>query len=68
MRFRVLILLQHTSGNKQAEEQAEKDTQSQLDEIKQIGKKTGPTVVDDLIKAVVEVKPEVPHQVEHPTL
>lgn len=57
---------QHTSGNKQAEEQAEKDTQKKLDEIKQIGQKTGPKVVDDLINAVVDVRPQVPDKVSQP--
>lgn len=60
------IATQHTSGNKAAEEQAEKDTEKQLDEIKGIGKKTGPQVVDDLLKAVVDVRPEVPTRVEQP--
>ena len=59
---------QHTSGNKQAEEQAEKDTDEKLEEIKQIGQKTGPKVVDDLLKAVVDVKPIVPDRVEQPTV
>jgi hypothetical protein len=57
---------QHTSGNKQAEEQAEKDTEKKLSEIQQIGKKTGPKVVDDLLKAVLDVKPVVPDRVEQP--
>ncbi|KAK1819794.1 H(+)-transporting V1 sector ATPase subunit G [Friedmanniomyces endolithicus] len=51
---------EHTSGNKAAEEQADKDTQKQLDEIKAIGEKTGPKVVQDLIKAVMTVEPKVP--------
>ena len=59
-------MIQHSSGNKAAEEQAEKDTQGKLDEIKQIGEKTGPQVVQDLLKAVVDVKPEVPNKVEQP--
>ena len=58
--------VQHSSGNKQAEEQAEKDTQAKLDEIKQIGEKTGPQVVDDLLKAVTDVRPQVPDRVEQP--
>ncbi|KAK4503602.1 hypothetical protein PRZ48_004517 [Zasmidium cellare] len=53
---------QHTSGNKAAEEDAEKDTQEKLKEIKQIGDKTGPKVVDDLIKAVLEVQLKVPER------
>ena len=60
--------MQHTSGNKSAEEQADKDTQKQLDEIKQIGQKTGPQVVDDLLKAVMDVRPQVPDRVEQPTI
>ena len=35
---------QHTSGNKKAEEDAQKATDEQLEEIKQIGEKTGPKV------------------------
>ncbi|KXT15192.1 hypothetical protein AC579_3946 [Pseudocercospora musae] len=57
---------QHTSGNKKAEEEAEKDTQEKLKEIKQIGQKTGPKVVDDLLKAVMDVRPEVPDRFEQP--
>ena len=59
--------LQHSSGNKKAEEDAEKDTQAKLDEIKQIGDKSGPKVIDDLLKAVVDVRPQVPDRVEQPT-
>ena len=59
---------QHSSGNKSAEQQAEKDTQKKLDEIKQIGQKTGPKVVDDLYKAVIDVRPEVPNKVSQPVL
>jgi V-type H+-transporting ATPase subunit G len=59
---------QHTSGNKKAEEDAEKETQQKLEEIKGIGKKTGPKVVDDLLKAVLDVKPQVPDRVEQPTV
>ena len=36
--------MQHTSGNKKAEEDAQKATEKQLDDIKQIGEKTGPKV------------------------
>ncbi|CAK3752659.1 V-type proton ATPase subunit G [Lecanosticta acicola] len=59
---------QHTSGNQKAEEDAEKDTQQKLDEIKQIGQKTGPKVVDDLIKAVMTVDPQVPDRAEQPSV
>lgn len=59
--------MQQTSGNKDAEEQAEKDTEQKLEEIEQIGKKTGPKVVDDLVNACIDVKPVVPDRVEQPT-
>ncbi len=58
--------MQHSPGNKQAEEQAEKETEKKLNEIKQIGEKTGPKVVDDLLKAVLDVKLIVPDRVEQP--
>jgi V-type H+-transporting ATPase subunit G len=69
-----------------AEEDAQKATDKQLEEIKQIGEKTGPQVwsivfayssehaanirqvVDDLLKAVVTVNPEVPTRTEQPTV
>ncbi|KAM0719992.1 hypothetical protein Q7P37_004127 [Cladosporium fusiforme] len=59
---------QQTSGNKKAEEDAEKATEKELQEIKQIGDKTGPKVVDDLLKAVVTVNPVVPTRTEQPTV
>lgn len=59
---------QHTSGNKAAEEEAEKDTQEKLKEIKQIGEKKGPKVVDDLIKAVLDVQLVVPERVSQATV
>ncbi|KAL9532871.1 V-type proton ATPase subunit [Sphaerulina musiva] len=58
---------QHTSGNKKAEQDAEKETEKSLSEIKGIGKKTGPKVVDDLLKAVMDVRPEVPNRVDQPS-
>ncbi|KJX96038.1 hypothetical protein TI39_contig844g00030 [Zymoseptoria brevis] len=57
---------QHTSGNEKAEQDANKDTEKQLNEIKQVGSKTGPKVVDDLLKAVMEPHPEVPDRAEQP--
>lgn len=54
------IEIKHSSGNKKAEEEANKEAESQLEEIKVAGKKSGDKVIKDLIYAVVEVKPEVP--------
>ena len=43
---------QHTSGNKKAEEDAQKATDKQLEDIKQIGEKTGPKVRPDLLPMI----------------
>lgn len=51
---------QHSSGNKAAEEQAETDAQKELDNIKKIGNEQGNKVVEDLVKAVMDVRPQVP--------
>ena len=58
--------LQHTSGNEQAEKDASKDTDEKLKEIKSIGDKEGSTVVENLLRAVTDVKPQVPDRVEQP--
>jgi V-type H+-transporting ATPase subunit G len=55
--------MKHSSGNKKAEEEANKEAESQLEEIKITGKKSGDKVIKDLIHAVVEVKPEVPEHI-----
>ena len=60
--------MQHTSGNKQAEQQADQDTQKKLEEIKRIEKESGSKVVDDLIHAVVDVNPQVPDKVSQPVV
>ncbi len=62
----LLTHMQQTAGNKDAEEQAEKDTQKQLDDLKQLEKDSGPQVVQDLLNAVVDVRPQAPERVEQP--
>jgi V-type H+-transporting ATPase subunit G len=52
-----LILQKHTSGNQKLEEDASKDTETKLADIKKIGKSKGSKVVDDLLRAVVTVVP-----------
>ncbi|KAM0802006.1 H+-ATPase G subunit-domain-containing protein [Usnea florida] len=56
----------HTSGNKKAEEDASKDAEEQLKQIKEAGSKTGDKVIQDLLSAVTQVKPEVPDRVTGP--
>ncbi|RQM07381.1 hypothetical protein DH86_00003111 [Scytalidium sp. 3C] len=57
---------EHTSGNKKAEDDADKEAQSKIKEIEAAGKKSSDKVVKDLLKAVFEVKPVVPERVEVP--
>jgi V-type H+-transporting ATPase subunit G len=63
----MLIVLQHTSGNKKAEEDANKDAEVQMKSIHEAGKKGKDKVVADLLKAVFDVKPHVPERVEMPS-
>ncbi|KAF7846385.1 hypothetical protein BT93_L4476 [Corymbia citriodora subsp. variegata] len=57
---------EHSSGNEQAEKDADKDTEEKVKEIKSIGDDKGPKVVEDLLNAVVDVKPVVPDRTEQP--
>lgn len=55
--------MQQSSGNKKAEQDADKESEAKLKEIKEAGKKSGNKVVEDLIKAVTTPNPEVPDRV-----
>ncbi|KAL2071247.1 hypothetical protein VTL71DRAFT_12482 [Oculimacula yallundae] len=57
---------EHTSGNKKAEEDANKDAETKIKEIKTAGKKGQDAVVKDLLNAVFDVKPVVPERTEAP--
>ena len=59
----MLIVVQHSSGNKKAEEDADKEAEKSLAEIKKIGEKSGDKVVNDLLKIVMDVKAEVPEKI-----
>ena len=59
-----LTILQQTSGNKKAEDDANKDAEVKVKEIKAAGKKSGDKVVNDLIKAVTTPRPEVPDKLQ----
>ncbi|KAH8431148.1 uncharacterized protein LDX57_008807 [Aspergillus melleus] len=54
---------EHSSGYKKAEEDSNKEAEVKLQEIKQAGNSKGSKVVDDLIHAVVEVKPEASEKI-----
>merc|ERR1711939_302827 len=51
---------EQSSGNKKAEDDANKDAEAKVKEIQEAGKKSGKKVVEDLIKAVTSPHPEVP--------
>merc|ERR1711900_106450 len=57
---------EHTSGNKKAEEDANKDAEQKIKEIRAAGKKGQDAVVKDLLNAVFDVKPVVPERIEAP--
>ena len=51
---------QQSSGNKKEEDDANVQTEDKLKEIRGISDEHGKKVVDDLLKAVTDVKPQVP--------
>lgn len=51
---------QHTAGNKEAEEEANKEADAKIKEIQAAGKKNQDKVVKDLLSAVFDVKPVPP--------
>lgn len=58
----ILTTSQQSSGNKKAEDDANKETDEKLEEIKSIGGEKGPDIVDQLLKAVTDVKPVNPRK------
>lgn len=59
----LLMLRQQSSGNKKAEDDANKEADAKLKEIEEAGKKSGDKVVADLMKVVTTPRPEVPDKV-----
>ncbi|RYO76104.1 hypothetical protein DL766_002452 [Monosporascus sp. MC13-8B] len=51
---------EHTQGNRQAEDEANREADAKIQEIQAAGKKSQRKVVDDLLKAVLDVKPVPP--------
>ena len=58
--------VQHTSGNKQAEEEANKEAEVQVKAIREAGEKAKEEVVKALLGGVANVKPQVPDRIEVP--
>jgi len=50
--------LQHSQGNQQAEDEANKEAEKQIQLIKEAGKKSQAGVVKNLLAAVLEAKPQ----------
>jgi len=51
---------EHSAGNQQAEDEANKEADEKIKEIKAAGQKNQSQVVDALLKAVAEPKPVTP--------
>lgn len=52
--------MQHSKGNQQAEDDANKEAEKQIKEITEAGKKNQAGVVKNLLSAVFDVKPVPP--------
>lgn len=55
-------IAQQTSGNKKSEDDANKETEEKVNEIKSIGEKEGDKVVESLLRAVTDVNPQPPEK------
>ncbi|KAJ5177418.1 Vacuolar (H+)-ATPase G subunit [Penicillium coprophilum] len=55
---------EHSSGYKVAQEEADKEAEVKLQEIKDAGKKQGDKVVADLIRVTTDVKPEASEKIK----
>lgn len=56
-------MLQHSSGFKVAEGEADQEAEAKLEEIQVSSQEKGSIVVDNLIQAVIDVKPTVPRKI-----
>lgn len=57
-----LTTVQHSSGNKKAEEDAKKDTDNKVKEVEELGNKSGSKVVEQLIAAVTNANTKAPRK------
>ncbi|KZZ98114.1 Vacuolar (H+)-ATPase G subunit [Ascosphaera apis ARSEF 7405] len=53
---------EHSSGFKAAEEEANKDAEVKLREIKEAGAKNGPRVIENLVQTTINVEAKVPEK------
>ncbi|KAI1467792.1 vacuolar ATPase [Daldinia caldariorum] len=53
---------EHTQGNKQAEDEANREAEANIKEIQAAGQKSQAKIVEELLKAVFEVKPAPPEK------
>jgi V-type H+-transporting ATPase subunit G len=59
----VTDIAQHTQGNKQAEDEANKEAETRIKDIREAGNKNQQKVISDLLTAVFDVKPNAPQVV-----
>jgi len=57
----LLTLLQHSGVNAQAEQEATREVEAKLQEIKRVGEEKTPKVVEELVNAVIDIQPK-PHR------
>ena len=57
-----LTTVQHSSGNKKAEDDAKKDTDNKVKEVEELGNKSGSKVVEQLIAAVTNANTKAPRK------
>ncbi|KAI9788720.1 MAG: hypothetical protein M1835_002119 [Candelina submexicana] len=57
---------EHSSGNKKAEDDANREAEDKISQIKSMGNSAGKKVIEDLLNAVTDIKPEAPERVAAP--
>ncbi|KAI9706038.1 MAG: hypothetical protein M1836_005444 [Candelina mexicana] len=53
---------EHSSGNKKAEDDANREAEDKISQIKSMGNTSGKKVIEDLLNAVTDIKPEAPER------
>jgi len=54
---------EHSSGNKKAEDDANKEAEVKVQDIREAGRRKGDQIVDNLIHAVMDVRPEASQKI-----
>jgi V-type H+-transporting ATPase subunit G len=59
-----MLTTQHTSGNEKAQDEADRDAEAQMKQIKTVGEQGRDKVIADLLRTVLDVRPELPDRIE----